>query len=63
MSDSLSVLEEALRETGRQGTEIALDLSQVSYVDCRAAGFLKGLRRDGIRVVGASEVLIKLVKD
>ncbi len=63
VSDSLSVLDEAVREARRQGTEIALDLSHVLYVDCRAVGFLKGLRGDGVRVVGTSEVVNKLVED
>ena len=62
-SDSLAVLEDSLGEARGQGVEIALDLSQVSYVDCLAVGFLKGLRREGIRVVEASDVLNKLVED
>ena len=62
-SDSLPVLEEALEEARRQSVEITLDLGHVSYVDRRAAGFLRALRREGVRMVGASEVLNELVED
>ena len=62
VSDSLSVLEEALQKAKRQAAEVALDFGQVSYVDSSAVERLTELRREGVRVVGASEVVNEILE-
>jgi len=62
-AESLAVLAQEVQNVRTSESRFVVDVSRVSYVDRRAIEFLRDLQQDGIRLIGASDVLEKLMGD